>query len=81
MNIKFAGNVNLFECLYKYVLKGPGNSQYDMTFGDKSINEIQDWLCGRYVCASEAAWRILGYHTYVRSPHFIVLPVHLENEN
>ena len=73
--------MNLFEYLYKYVRKAPGNSQYDVTFDDKSIDEIQDWLRGRYVCVTEAAWRILGYHTYVWSPHVIVLPVHLENED
>ena len=73
--------MNLFEYLYEYVLKGPGNSQYDVTFDDRFIDEIQDWLRGRYVCATEAACRILAYHTYVRSPHVIVLPVHLENED
>ena len=59
LNVKFAGNVDLFEYLYKYMFKGPDFARY--TVGqENSVDEISDWLRGRYVCATEAAWRIFG---------------------
>ena len=33
-NIKFAGSVELFEYLYKYLFKGLGKASYDVTFDD-----------------------------------------------
>ena len=77
LNVKFAGNVDLFEYLYKYMFKGPDFARY--TVGqENSVDEISDWLRGRYVCATEAAWRIFGFHTYDRHPSVVCLPVHAE---
>ena len=79
-NVKFAGHVNLFEYLYKYVFKGPDFARYALR-SEPSDDEITDWLLGRYLCATECAWRIFGFQTYMRSPAVYCLPVHLEAEN
>ena len=80
-NVKFAGSVNLFEYLYKYLFKGPDFACYSVTFDGQPVDEIADWLRGRYLCATEAAWRLFGYTTYERVPQVVCLPVHLESED
>ncbi|XP_074376962.1 uncharacterized protein LOC141718477 [Apium graveolens] len=44
----------------------------------KTIDEVRHFLDGRYVCASEAAWRLLGYDIHYRYPSVERLPVHVE---
>ena len=70
-NLKFAGSVELFEYLYKYLFKGNDKAQYDVTMDSKVEYEIKDWLKGRYICATEAAWIIFGYVAYDRSPSVV----------
>ena len=80
-NVKFAGSVELFEYLYKYLFKGPDKASYDVTMDETISDELREWQRGRYLCATEAVWRIFGYHTYDRTPHVWCLPVHLQNED
>ena len=77
-NVKFAGSVNLFEYLYKYLFKGPDRTNYDVTLDAAVKDEITEWQRGRYLCATECAWRIFGYDTYERTPHVVCLPLHLQ---
>ena len=44
-------------------------------------DEIQQYLSARYVSASEAVWRILGFRTYEFFPTVKTLPVHLPGED
>lgn len=46
----------------------------------KTTDEIKNYLDGRYICAAEAAWRILGFDIHYRFPAVERLPVHLEGE-
>lgn len=46
----------------------------------KSLNEVQNFLDGRYVCASEASWRIFGFDIHSRWPSVDRLPIHLPGE-
>lgn len=46
----------------------------------KSVDEIKNYLDGRYVCASEAAWRIFGFDIHHRWPSVDRLPLHLPGE-
>ena len=60
-NVKFAGSVNLFQYLYKYLFKGPDFVKYDIQdVGSAPKDEIKEWQLGRYLCATECAWRIFG---------------------
>lgn len=45
---------------------------------NKSVDEIKHYLDERYVCASEAAWRILVFDIHYRYPSVERLHVHLE---
>ena len=59
------------------MFKGPDFARYTIGQED-TVDEISDWLRGRYICATEAAWRIFGFHTYDRHPSVVCLPVHAE---
>lgn len=63
-NVKFAASVDLFEYLYKYLFKGPDKAAYDVTQDPAVQDESKEWQRGRYLCATECAWRLFGYHTY-----------------
>lgn len=47
---------------------------------DEIINEVDEYLEGRYVSASEACWRILSLKMHGISHAVTRLPVHLPNE-
>ena len=80
-NVKFAGSVNLFEYLYKYLFKGPDTASYEVTSDPEGRDAIRDWQRGRYLVATECAWRVFGYTTYERVPHILCLPVHTDGED
>lgn len=46
----------------------------------KSTDEIKNFLDGHYICASEVAWRLLGFDIHHRFPMVERLPVHLEGK-
>ena len=55
--------------------------QTDETTGKpKTTDEIKNFLDGRYICGSEAAWRLLGFEIHHRFPSIDRLPVHMEGE-
>jgi hypothetical protein len=43
------------------------------------IDEIAQYLAGRYISSNEAVWRILSFPIHERSPAVVHLAVHLEN--
>ncbi|XP_074346637.1 uncharacterized protein LOC141685437 [Apium graveolens] len=52
----------------------------EMTTKVKSTDEIKNFLDGRYICSSEAAWRLLGFDIHHRFPSVERLLVHMEDE-
>src|SRR5947209_8264723 len=59
----------IFMYLYKYLFKGPDRSNFALAWGQPQSqpddaderNELDDYINGRYLSASEAAWRILAF--------------------
>lgn len=47
----------------------------------ETTDEIQEYIQARYLSASEAAWRIFGFHVNQREPSVTALPVHLPGED
>lgn len=89
MNLEICNNSRSLKYLFKYCLKGhdqatrlirkkKGNNGEPQK--RKSGDEIKHYLDGRYVCASEAAWRILGFDIHYRYPSVERLPVHVDGE-
>ena len=74
--------VSIFTYLYKYLYKGPDHTFFHIPRQPgHPVNEIEDYVKGRYLSAHEAAWRILGYHITSKTPSVSSLPVHLPGEN
>lgn len=64
--------------LYKYATKGSDFARARITCHG---NEIEAYRSVRYVCSSEAVWRLLGFHEHNRHPAVNVLCVHDENHH
>lgn len=71
INLEVCNSSMSLKYFFKYCLKGHDNAtmllrskKEECTSTSKEtikpVNEVKHYLDGRYVCASEAAWRILG---------------------
>ena len=49
--------------------------------GTKDIDEIADYVSGRYLSAAECAWRVFGFRCHSRDPTVLALPVHLPGDD
>jgi len=64
---------------------GPDRAKFRVQTGgdsganDGPIDEIEEYWSGRYLAATEGAWRILGYNITQKTPGVTALPVHLPN--
>ncbi|CAG8839267.1 8124_t:CDS:2, partial [Gigaspora margarita] len=48
---------------------------------NQHINGFEDYINGRYLSATEAAWRIFRYSITMSDPSVLALPIHLPNTN
>ncbi|GKD27677.1 DNA helicase, partial [Tanacetum coccineum] len=55
-----------------------GDPPTDTNNGSIQIDEIQNYIDGRFVCPHKACWRILKYDIHCRQPAVQILSVHLE---
>ena len=73
--------VMVFMYLYKYLFKGPDHTFFRIQHESERIDEITDYVNGRYLSSPEAAWRILGFDITSKEPSVDCLPVHLSGQN
>ena len=74
--------VAVFMYLYKYLYKGPDRTQFQLNHTEHDhVDELKDYVEGRYLSAHEAAWRILGFHITSKTPSVACLPLHLPDTN
>ncbi|GJW01097.1 DNA helicase [Tanacetum coccineum] len=88
INVEYCGWSMLIKYLFKYISKGPdhilakiSNSETS-TSGvgtNKQIDEIQNYVDGRFICPFEACWRIFDFPIHCREPAVQILNVHLED--
>ncbi|XP_076940361.1 uncharacterized protein LOC143609509 [Bidens hawaiensis] len=90
INVEYCGWSMLIKYLFKYISKGADRVHYTITktptstgtthYEDVShLNEIQNFVDGRFICPHEACWRIFNFLIHDRNPAVQVLAVHLEN--
>jgi hypothetical protein len=70
VNCEIAANKRCFKYVYKYCFKSPDHATV-------SIDEIDAYLSGRLLTASEAVWRLLGLKLHKEYPAVMRLDVHL----
>lgn len=92
INLEICNSSRSLKYLFKYCLKGHDTatmllrkkstkSNSDNSASKvKCLDEVKNFLDGRYVCASEASWRIFGFDIHSRWPSVDRLPIHLPGE-
>ena len=63
--------------IHKYIFKGHDRTVFEVEGHD----EIRDHIDGRFLEASEAAWRIFHFSTHGKSPNVVRLEVHLPSHH
>ncbi|XP_074373634.1 uncharacterized protein LOC141713983 [Apium graveolens] len=93
-NLEICNSSRSLKYLFKYCLKGHDTVTMclkkkttaktvtitPITLEKRLIDEVKHYLDGRYVCASEASWRIFGFDIHSRWPSVERLPIHLPND-
>ena len=91
VNVEICSSVKSVKYLHKYVYKGHDCAEVALqaigTEADPAAveghvrgrDEIQEYVDGRYVSASEAAWRLFQFSMHDISPSVTRLAVHVEN--
>ncbi|GJR91911.1 DNA helicase [Tanacetum coccineum] len=90
INVEYCGWSMLIKYLFKYISKGTdrvfsrvcrpiGNSSVETEPSQQVVDEIQNYVEGRFICAHEAYWRIFKFNIHHREPAVQILAVHLED--
>ncbi|KAL3648101.1 hypothetical protein CASFOL_009069 [Castilleja foliolosa] len=90
INVEHCGWNMMIKYLFKYISKGADRVRFCITRSENTlasnsdntstvINEVQNFVDGRYICPHEASWRILNFPIHERTPSVELLAVHLEN--
>lgn len=90
INVEYCGWNMVIKYLFKYISKGADRVRFTVASKHRSsaeasqassqpVDEIQNFVDGRYICPHEAAWRIFDFPIHCRNPAVQVLAVHLEN--
>ena len=86
-NVELCSSGYAITYLYRYLYKGAKCKSFEMsrrylTDDNEPIrNEITLYICGRYLCASEAIWRAFKYLTYPpSSPSVLTIKVITQDE-
>nr|XP_017245277.1 PREDICTED: uncharacterized protein LOC108216927 [Daucus carota subsp. sativus] len=92
INLEVCNSSRSLKYLFKYCLKGHDtatmllrkkrdvNGDASQPLLARSRDEIKNYIDGRYICAAEASWRLLGFDIHYRHPSVERLPVHVEGE-
>ncbi|XP_074346831.1 uncharacterized protein LOC141685636 [Apium graveolens] len=93
-NLEICKSSGSLKYMFKYCLKGHDTATMclrkktnnkkgcttTITPEKRSLDEVKKYLDRRYVCASEASWRIFGFNIHSRWPSVERLPIHLLND-
>lgn len=77
INVECAVSLGSFKYVFKYIQKGGDRATMELQQRD----EIKRWINGRYISASEAAWRIFHFETHDRLPNIVRLQIHLPGQH
>ncbi|KAL3655186.1 hypothetical protein CASFOL_000972 [Castilleja foliolosa] len=90
INVEHCGWNMMIKYLFKYISKGADRVRFCIARSDAAgavdeeannppVNEIKNFVDGRYICPHEASWRILNFPIHERTPAVEVLAVHLQD--
>ncbi|KAE8738589.1 hypothetical protein FOCC_FOCC015928 [Frankliniella occidentalis] len=78
INLEIASTRRVIKYIYKYMHKGASHKNVRILPLHEQQDEPEEYATKRMVGASDACWRMLGFHLTVSEPTVEMLPVHLE---
>lgn len=78
VNVEFAGSSHCVLYLFKYLYKGRNkvSAVAKKRSDEKTLDSIDLFIRGNYLCSMDACWRLLGYQTYpAPDPAVVVINV------
>lgn len=90
INVEYCGWNMLIKYLFKYISKGAERVSFGIYRSESTsaappvtdtvaVDEIRNFVDGRFICPHESAWRLFNFSIHVRFPAVQILTVHLEN--
>ncbi|XP_058746222.1 uncharacterized protein LOC131619101 [Vicia villosa] len=76
INVEVCSSIKSIKYLYKYVYKGPDRVSMEVHKGSY-MDEVQQYVDARWICAPEAIWRIFRFTLYRLYPSVERLQIHL----
>lgn len=76
INVEVCSSIKAIKYIHKYIYKGP-----DRGTAEFEVDEIREYLNGRYVGSSEAVWRLFEFPVNGMTPSVLSLVVHCEDEH
>ena len=80
INVEVCRNIRSIYYILKYVTKGHDMATFVLERENDAVDEIIEYLNGRYMSSMNAAYHIHGFAIHRRWPAVLCLPLHLENE-
>ncbi|KAI5438928.1 hypothetical protein KIW84_024596 [Lathyrus oleraceus] len=80
INVEICNSINSIKYLYKYVYKGPDRVAMEVHRGT-CMDEIQQYVDARWICAPETLWKIFKFKLYKLYPSVERLQIHLPNHH
>ncbi|XP_050919085.1 uncharacterized protein LOC127136587 [Lathyrus oleraceus] len=80
INVEICSSIKSIKYLYKYVYKGPDRVAMEVHRGT-GMDEIQQYVDARWICAPEALWKIFKFTLYKLYPSVERLQIHLSNHH
>lgn len=80
INVQIATSIEAVKYLYKYIFKGNPQAAFDVVEEDRILDEVADYLKGRYICPIEACYRCFEGDVERHFPPVIRLDIHEEGE-
>ncbi|XP_068466667.1 uncharacterized protein [Phaseolus vulgaris] len=80
INVEVCSSIKSIKYLYKYVYKGPDRVAMEVHRGS-IVDEVQQYIDARWICAPEALWKIFRFTLYRMNPSVERLQIHLPNRH
>ncbi|KAI5382125.1 hypothetical protein KIW84_UN0148 [Lathyrus oleraceus] len=80
INVEICSSIKSIKYLYKYVYKGPDRVAVEVHKGSY-MDEVQQYVDARWICAPEALWKIFRFTLYRLYPSVERLQIHLPNRH
>ena len=71
INVEYCNSIKSIKYVCKYINKGTDQAVFTLLSSDR--DEIADYQHGRYICSSEALWRIFSFPIHERYPTVVHL--------